>query len=402
MINSIENITIAHQQEISQLNAKIQQLRSSQSGDRELKRKYETEIEDLKQLHEMMISELKKGHINERGILENRIHSLENQIKSLINNHPPTESSFMITESLGNLEILTEEEIMQSTRSFGPTKPEPKDYSTLFENYRETEQKLENLQSKILPEKEKAIQTLEKKLLQKEIQVKNLENELGKSERNLESMKTNVVDLKQRAKVLEDYLGEQTQNQRDSLYNSSMLIHRMGDSIERKNENSYTRIAYEGPYRSGIPDYITPVKHERQKGHKTMYKSNPRFGTSAKQGHTKGVNSTKRKIRKGSCRKPLTNSMVHNLENSELVPHNLQLDLSRITVRDNKMVKQLADKKQKSVKEDEIYLKRYFRNEISQENFQESFQESFHESRQEIYQKYCGDENSYLLRSYEN
>lgn len=55
----IDNISQSHQLEIDQLNSKIREMKSGYQRDQDSIKKYEKEIEDLKHLHDCILSELK-------------------------------------------------------------------------------------------------------------------------------------------------------------------------------------------------------------------------------------------------------------------------------------------------------------------------------------------------------
>lgn len=134
----------------------------------------------------------------------------------MINNVPFTESSFMITESMDNGDTLTDGNYTlrshKEGNSFDKDATQNKDLSIIYESFKEHQDKMDTLTEKIM-EKDKVIKKLEKKNMEKEIKIKELEKELEKSQNNLYNMKINVGDLKQRAKVLENYLAEHTNKQ---------------------------------------------------------------------------------------------------------------------------------------------------------------------------------------------
>lgn len=103
-----------------------------------------------------------------------------------------------------------------------------------------------------------------------------------------------------------------------------------------------------------VQDFITPIKTEKGKNHRSMYKSNTGLEAIKRRTVSKAsVNSTKRKLRKSHSRRrskgTSTGSSVRHTQNPEIVPHNLQLDLSKITMKDTSFVAKLAQKEEDGV-----------------------------------------------------
>ncbi|CAI2360892.1 unnamed protein product [Moneuplotes crassus] len=413
-----DNIRQSNQKEIDQLCSKIREMKNEHQRDQDYIKKYEKEIEDLKHLHDCILSELKKSHQNEREVLESRIQSLEHQIKGMINNHPITDCSFMMTESAENIETITDENYtLQSNRDgnfYAGDNSNKKDLSIIYESYKENQDKLENYLANIIPKKDYKISELERDLMNKEIIINKLKNELDKTKNNLKNMKTNVFDLKQRAKVLEDFLADHTSKQCDSFCNSrnntnnSRVSHHSKASSENEPQDDHSQQMYEvqsntihNHCQREIPqNFVTPNKPDKERNYKSVFKSDIGLETMKRMSSLKiGVNSTKRKNRKISSRRaindPPSQSSINNIKQSEIVPRDLQLDLSRITMRDTSFVAKLASKDEADIAEEEIYLKHYFRNNPTSEQTME-------DKRREIYEKYCEPDNDYLSRSYKD
>lgn len=183
------------------------------------KKKYENEIEEIRELHKGLIEELKNSHWNERKVLEKRIISLEEQIREVIQNIALTEMSQNLRKSGDNLESIPDEKESEFESSYSRSqllKSEDLQDSWKFntskvlaQNY-ELKEKLEELLDRIIPAKDTWAEDLKQILIDKDCHITDLQYQLEKAHTMLGNLRANVQDLKQRAKVLEDFLNEHT------------------------------------------------------------------------------------------------------------------------------------------------------------------------------------------------
>lgn len=244
----LEAISITHQKEIGQLAMKIREIKNYNHKQLEnQKENYVKEIQKNQELHKGLIEELKNSHLNERNILEKRIISLEQQIREVIQSIVLTENNQNLKRNNNeNLESIADERESEFesnyTRSQLLKSSDLQDNwkfntSKIYEQNYELKEKLELLLERIIPEKDTCTEDLKKELKVKNLQITDLKHQLGKAHHMLGNLRANVQDLKQRAKVLEDFLGEHTNKSWESYTDENQILRKSRCTSNKNRSN---------------------------------------------------------------------------------------------------------------------------------------------------------------------